>query len=46
MPQSLVKNYIHITFTTKNRQMFISETFEKEIIITWEVSVSALIARL
>lgn len=31
MPQSHVRNYIHITFTTKHRQMFINETIEKQL---------------
>lgn len=31
MPQSLVKNYIHIVFSTKHRQPFIVEPFEKEL---------------
>ena len=31
MPQSLVKNYIHITFSTKKRQPFIDKTIENEL---------------
>jgi REP element-mobilizing transposase RayT len=31
MAQSLVKNYIHIVFSTKHRQPLISSTFENEI---------------
>jgi putative transposase len=31
MPQSLVKNYIHIVFSTKNRQPLILPPFENEI---------------
>jgi len=31
MPQSLVKNYIHIVFSTKHRQPLISSPFENEI---------------
>jgi REP element-mobilizing transposase RayT len=31
MPQSLVKNYIHITFSTKNRFPFIDENIEEEL---------------
>ena len=31
MPQSLVKNYIHITFSTKNRQFFIDDNIEEEL---------------
>ncbi|PQA95191.1 transposase [Chryseobacterium shigense] len=31
MPQSLVKNYIHIVFSTKYRQDFIDEPIEKEL---------------
>ncbi|MCT2560709.1 IS200/IS605 family transposase [Chryseobacterium herbae] len=31
MPQSLVKNYIHIVFSTKYRQDFIDEEIEKEL---------------
>jgi REP element-mobilizing transposase RayT len=31
MGQSLVKNYIHIVFSTKLRQTFISEDFENEV---------------
>ncbi|MFB6341191.1 IS200/IS605 family transposase [Saccharicrinis sp. FJH62] len=31
MPQSLVKNYVHITFSTKNRYPFIDENIEKEL---------------
>ena len=31
MPQSLVKNYIHITFSTKGRQPFIDKTIANEL---------------
>lgn len=31
MPQSLVKNYIHIVFSTKYRNDFIDEKIEKEL---------------
>ena len=31
MPQSLVKNYIHITFSTKNRYPFIDAEIEEEL---------------
>ena len=31
MPQSLVKNYLHITFSTKNRQPFIDDKIEDEL---------------
>lgn len=31
MPQSLVKNYIHVVFSTKNRQPFIDESIEQEL---------------
>ncbi len=31
MPQSLVKNYIHITFSTKNRYPFIDKTISNEL---------------
>ena len=31
MPQSLVKNYIHIVFSTKHREDFIDEKIEKEL---------------
>ena len=31
MPQSLVKNYLHIVFSTKHRQPLIDETIEKEL---------------
>ncbi|MFN1217909.1 IS200/IS605 family transposase [Chryseobacterium kwangjuense] len=31
MPQSLVKNYIHIVFSTKHRENFINEHIEKEL---------------
>lgn len=31
MPQSLVKNYIHIIFSTKYRENFIDENIEKEV---------------
>jgi REP element-mobilizing transposase RayT len=31
MGQSLVKNYVHIIFSTKNRQPFISQTYEDEL---------------
>ena len=31
MPQSLVKNYIHITFSTKNRQAFIDDNIKDEL---------------
>lgn len=31
MPQSLVRNYIHIVFSTKNRQPFIDKQIEKEL---------------
>ncbi len=30
MPQSLVKNYVHIIFRTKYREDFIDENIEKE----------------
>lgn len=31
MPQSLVKNYMHIVFSTKNRQPFIKEEIQDEL---------------
>ena len=31
MPQSLVKNYIHITFSTKHREKLINKSIENEI---------------
>ena len=31
MPQSLVKNYLHITFSTKNRLPFIDDPIESEL---------------
>jgi putative transposase len=31
MPQSLVKNYVHITFSTKNREPLISHDIEGEL---------------
>lgn len=31
MPQSLVKNYLHITFSTKNREPFIDTNIQKEL---------------
>ncbi len=31
MPQSLVKNYLHVVFSTKYREDFIDETIEKEL---------------
>ena len=31
MPQSLVKNYIHIVFSTKNRQPFIDQSIKEEL---------------
>jgi putative transposase len=31
MPQSLVKNYLHITFSTKNRQPFIDDKIKDEL---------------
>ena len=31
MPQSLVKNYLHITFSTKNRYLFIDEHIKDEL---------------
>ena len=31
MPQSLVKNYLHITFSTKNRQPLIDSDIEEEL---------------
>ncbi|AZB07990.1 hypothetical protein EG344_03545 [Chryseobacterium sp. G0162] len=31
MPQSLVKNYIHIVFSTKYRNDFIDENIENEL---------------
>jgi putative transposase len=31
MPQSLVKNYVHIVFSTKYRQPFIAQKFENEL---------------
>ena len=31
MPQSLVKNYLHITFSTKNRKPLISQDIEGEL---------------
>ena len=31
MPQSLVKNYLHIIFSTKNRHPIISESIEEEL---------------
>lgn len=31
MPQSLVKNYLHITFSTKNRYPFIKKNIEEEL---------------
>lgn len=31
MPQSLVKNYLHIVFSTKNRYPFIKKTIQEEL---------------
>jgi REP element-mobilizing transposase RayT len=31
MPQSLVKNYVHITFSTKNRYPFIDKAISREL---------------
>lgn len=31
MPQSLVRNYVHITFSTKYRQKFITKDIEEEL---------------
>ncbi|MEM1121379.1 MAG: IS200/IS605 family transposase [Bacteroidota bacterium] len=31
MPQSLVKNYVHIVFSTKKRQSFIDQSIEEEL---------------
>jgi len=31
MPQSLVKNYVHITFSTKGRQPFIDSIVKEEL---------------
>lgn len=31
MPQSLVKNYLHITFSTKNREAFIDNNIKEEL---------------
>lgn len=31
MPQSLVKNYVHIVFSTKNRQPFIDKSIKDEL---------------
>ncbi|GEN77735.1 hypothetical protein CHA01nite_34750 [Chryseobacterium hagamense] len=31
MSQSLVKNYVHIVFSTKNREDFIDENVEQEL---------------
>ena len=31
MPQSLVKNYMHITFSTKDRYPFIDEHIKEEL---------------
>jgi len=31
MPQSLVKNYLHITYSTKDRYPFIDESIENEL---------------
>ena len=31
MPQSLVKNYIHITFSTKNRERLIKPEIQTEL---------------
>ena len=31
MPQSLVKNYMHITFSTKNRYPFIDKRIQEEL---------------
>ena len=31
MPQSLVKNHVHIVFSTKNRQPFIDKSIESEL---------------
>ena len=33
MGQSLVKNYLHITFSTKYRQKFIAEEIENELYV-------------
>jgi hypothetical protein len=33
MPQSLVKNYMHITFSTKNRYPFIDGRIKEELFI-------------
>ena len=31
MPQSLVKNYMHITFSTKHHEKLINESIENEV---------------
>ncbi|MFT4762287.1 MAG: putative transposase [Paraglaciecola sp.] len=31
MPQSLVKNYVHLVFSTKHRQPFIDKTIQAEL---------------
>nr|WP_320022694.1 transposase [uncultured Draconibacterium sp.] len=31
MPQSLVKNYVHLTFSTKNRYPLITDSIKKEL---------------
>ena len=31
MPQSLVKNYVHIVFSTKKRQPFIDQAIKEEL---------------
>jgi hypothetical protein len=44
MGQSLIKNYLHIVFSTKYRQPLIHPPFEKELVTlagsvkTWNVS--------
>jgi len=43
MPQSLVKNYIHIVFSTKHRQPLITRPFENEIHAIWVGHVNDLI---
>ena len=31
MPQSLVKNYVHLIFSTKNREPFIDKNIQNEL---------------
>ena len=45
MPQSLVKNYVHIVYSTKYRQPFIYPPYELELHAIWPQCVQILVAR-